>query len=386
MKFGRSSAFGGILVGWSSTALLVCACGGGGAASSAGAGASAGSPEAEAGGPGTPSNGGSPPMEELSAGKSSKGGSDGSAGSLSNVAGEAPVAGAAGAGESPDVGAPTIVATIPEADAKGVTESAVLVFQFSEAMDGPATEAAYVSAELPAAAVTFTWNDAGDTLTIVPKTKLTYAEGDQAVMPAAYAARITTDATDRDGVALAEEAIVSFSTLRRITFQAPGIGSLTRCIRSSGGVLAPLQIGDTVGDAGSRSVFAFSLESMPSTFKTLEKATFRSVESAIYSNPDGALGTLAAQHVYYEAATADVYSLEPMDSINAVRQLGLNGNPNARTADVTSFVADDLENRAARKDRTELRLQYPKITPDGVGNYVQLNAAGTTLELRYLAE
>ena len=81
-------------------------------------------------------------------------------------------AGVAGAG-TPDAGgpAPVVVSVVPADGARGVLPDAELVFTFSAAMDTSSVEAAYVSSELPAAQVTFTWSD-GDTVLLAKPEKL----------------------------------------------------------------------------------------------------------------------------------------------------------------------------------------------------------------------
>ena len=160
---------------------------------------------------------------------------------------------------------PHVTSMTPTDGSLGVAEDAVFVFVFSERMDTDATQAAYVSDELPAADVNFLWNDDGDTLTVAPKEPLAYAEGDELVAALSYGMRITTAATSFDGVALAEEASLSVSTLRRIVMQPPLVAELSGRVSASGvAVEDSLQIGDSSSNIAFAGFVAFSLDSVPS--------------------------------------------------------------------------------------------------------------------------
>lgn len=328
----------------------------------------------------------------------SSGGSDaaGGAGSGSGAStgqagdGQAPdgmmgAAGAAGAAAI-DADAPEVLETAPVNEAKGVEASAVLVFRFSEPMDAESTEAAYASTELPAESVNFQWNDAGDTLTIIPKTKLAYSEGDASVNANGYSVRIGMTATDREGESLAQDAKLTFSTLRRVTELPPLVTELTGTARTSGAVLSSVYVGDTAMDVGQRGLLTFSLEDVPAAFHELELAEIYAPELAAIGAPDTALGQLSAHHVFFTELVNELYAAKSSGFVNVVRLLALNGMPAARRVDVKAFVLDDLENREARKDLTQVRLQYPKLTADATTSNLRFDLSATKLTLRYLAE
>src|SRR5690606_14578313 len=107
---------------------------------------------------------------------------------------------------------------------------------FSRAMDPASTEAAFQSSDIPPAEVTFSWNGAGDVLTIDPDGDLAYATGTDAgaVTANQYTFTLEASATDSEGVALAMPVTSSFFTLREITETFGTEQSLTGNVRSDG--------------------------------------------------------------------------------------------------------------------------------------------------------
>lgn len=284
---------------------------------------------------------------------------------------------------------PHVTSMTPTDGSLGVAEDAVFVFVFSERMDTDATQAAYVSDELPAADVNFLWNDDGDTLTVAPKEPLAYAEGDELVAALSYGMRITTAATSFDGVALAEEASLSVSTLRRIVMQPPLVAELSGRVSASGvAVEDSLQIGDSSSNIAFAGFVAFSLDSVPSGV-TLESARFQAGEFNLVGDPDHDLGMLVAQHVIYSALDADAYAAALLATtpaeVNVFRmptEVGF-----VRTVTLTEFVQSDLTNRASRGDVTRARLRYATATDSGNdSDQVLLDLAQATLTVTYLAE
>ncbi len=145
----------------------------------------------------------------------------GEAGSGSSTGGTmAATGGMDGLGGEPltptDTTPPTIVSVAPSDDATGIGEEQHIVVEFSEPMDEGATAAAFRSEVLPAASVTFAWNDEGTVLTIVPNAPLPYAEG-EADVDALTIAYFFDGARDLAGNELAHTQY-SFTTLRRIVY------------------------------------------------------------------------------------------------------------------------------------------------------------------------
>ena len=130
-------------------------------------------------------------------------------------------------GSNCDRKAPTGLIT-PNSGTSGVLANAVFVVTFSEPMDKVATQNAYQSADLPASAVTFSFNGEGTVLTIKPNAPLTYATASEAAAPPKmYSVGIGTGATDVAGNALMNPVTTTVSTLRRLTLKLPIVKDLS---------------------------------------------------------------------------------------------------------------------------------------------------------------
>jgi hypothetical protein len=253
-------------------------------------------------------------------------------------------------------------------------------------MDAATTESAYASSALPADQVTFSWNDAGDTLTVTPKSKLAYAEGDAQVAALAYAIAIGTGARDRAGNALATVAEARFATLRQITVKAPLLGVLSGSATSQGTIgQAELVAGDSIGGISYRALLAFSLDAVPDGVE-LTGAMLHADELSLVGAPDSELGGLIVQHVYYDVLDGSAYGLEPMDQEIAIRTPASASKPASRQALVGDQIIDDLANRLARNGRAIFRLQFvTAVTADGNSDRVNLDPASAALLIGYLA-
>lgn len=283
---------------------------------------------------------------------------------------------------------PTVVKMSPAAGAKGVRLNDVIALTFSRPMDTAKVQAAYTSDTLTPDKVQFSWNDAGDTLTIAPKKgSMDYAKGDALVPALSYTLRIGKTATDRNGVALGADVVLSFSTLRRITSVAPQVNALTGTMTSAGSVdTSVVLVGDTGANSRYKGFLTFSLDNLPSDVVEVEKATASGKQASALGAPDTDLGALRLQHVMYSALDMSAFNEQPIDGAPVTYGLGINGNPPSRWATVTQMVADDLANRNARKDRSQYRFEYATATDnDGAADRFNLGVADLKLEIVYLA-
>jgi hypothetical protein len=276
----------------------------------------------------------------------------------------------------------------PAMGAKGVRLNEVIAVAFSRPMDNSKVEAAYASDTLPKDMVQFNWNDAGDTLTIaVKKGAMSYAQGDELVPALTYGMRIGKEATDRNGVALGADVVLSFSTLRRITHVAPRVSALTGSVNSAGAVDTNVfLVGDNSVNSRYKGLLTFSLDNIPKDVVEVEKATVSGKQSGLLGTPDTDLGALQVQHVLYSALDLAAFGEQPIDGAPVTYGLGINGNPPTRWSTVTKMFADDLANRGARKDRTQYRFEYAKASDnDGAADGFNLGVADLKLEIVYLA-
>jgi hypothetical protein len=284
--------------------------------------------------------------------------------------------------------APKVVNMSPAAGAKGVRLNDVISLTFSRPMDTATVQAVYTSDTLTTDKVQFSWNDAGDTLTIAPKKGATdYAKGDELVPALSYEMRIGKAATDRNGVALGADVVVSFSTLRRITHLAPRVNTLTGTMTSAGTVdTNVVLVGDTGANSRYKGLLTFSLDNLPSDVVEVEKATASGKQASVLGAPDTDLGALQLQHVIYSALDMTAFNQTSMAGAPVSLGLGINGNPPLRSSTVTQMVTDDLANRNARKDRTQYRFEYATASDnDGAADRFNLGVADLKLEIVYLA-
>src|SRR5687768_13798291 len=116
---------------------------------------------------------------------------------------------------------PTVVSTVPANNAAGVRPDARIVVQFSKAMNQATVEAAWTSADVPAAQVAFAWNANGDTLTVTPNQPLPVATGTGLNPSTVTATRImysvAATATDTMGKPMASALAAQFTTIRRLS-------------------------------------------------------------------------------------------------------------------------------------------------------------------------
>lgn len=155
---------------------------------------------------------------------------------------EAAAGGAEGAVETvavddETVAAPSIVSVTPSNGATGILANEHIVIEFSQPMDPRNTVEAWRSDTLPRSALDFTWNEASTVLTVTAKQPLEYAHtslNDTEHLELAargYGYTLSSQATDRDGRALAETT-VQFSTLREVSHTLHSVPQLTGVVES----------------------------------------------------------------------------------------------------------------------------------------------------------
>jgi Big-like domain-containing protein len=245
---------------------------------------------------------------------------------------------------------PTIVETVPLDGTIGVLADAPLVVRFSEAMDQAATQAAYQSADIPAGFVTFGWNGAADELTITPIVPLPYAMGDIDAAPLAYQFTITTAAKSLAGEALAEDVVVGFTTLRRVTQIVERDAALSGNVGDVGGPLGSTFFGDRSSNEPVRWAVTFDATELAPEIAALESAELHAAWNSQSGNPWSGLGGGAVyQHVSF-VTLGDAYDAAPIDAA-----LGLFGSAN--DVDVMRDVAGSLDAVLADMDGYDARLQ-----------------------------
>ncbi|HEX2882173.1 MAG TPA: Ig-like domain-containing protein, partial [Polyangiaceae bacterium] len=284
-----------------------------------------------------------------------------------------------------DSEAPTLVATTPESDSPQRSDVTVS-FQFSEPMDQASVEDAYSSLSFPKESISFAWNEAGDTVTLIPIEPFAYADGN-AGGAYGYGFSILETATDLAGNPLGQAATVSFSTFRRFVLEAELQGNLTGWVSTGGGSgLDHIYVGDTaINDNTLYGFVGFSLAGFPVEYEEIEIADLLFEQTAVNAGV-AALGQLYANQTFHDdvsgfALSADMMASAPISDVGFNEVIG-----DYRKASLIDIVIDDLANREARTDLNRYRLMFTVATDeDGKQDRVDFSEA-PTLTITYLAE
>jgi len=319
------------------------------------------------------------------------------AGDSGDAAGESSDAGPDSPDARPDTTAPTVVSVTPTNGAKGIAKDSNVVIVFSERMDPTKTLAAYSSTDLPAANVNFTWSTDGTRLTIDPKADLTYQANTapSTAQAKSYAFSIATSAADSAGNTLATAFTSRFSTLRRVVQK---LNSNNYAINAdpSGTYVEGCStgIGITVGtyiDYWFGGLTEFDLSVLPADVRLFEKAQLDTVQYyGTYSTGDpfgsDRLGAIVCDHTTYNPPTSGALA---GGVVRRMGTLSADANDGPRSLDVVNAVREDYQLRAARRNKTQLRIAFTIQNPDllHTPSYVTFDCAASalTLTLTYLA-
>jgi Bacterial Ig-like domain len=272
-------------------------------------------------------------------------------------------------GTGADTTPPSVIAVDPPDGATGVSSDAIITFTFSEPMDQAVTQAAYQSLDLPSSEVTFTWNDDSTLLEIVSDNFLEYATGDLAVAAKGYAFSVSETAQDISGNAL-EMFSSSFSTLRAIANQCPGMADLEGDVFSNATVVTDgsvIEVGDYADNLGAenlgvRGLFTFDLSTcLPPEGQLVSQGTLNVYKFVTEGNPDD-LGILSLEHLTYgDSLTADDYNSAALTNLGVFAAAS---SPDGTWIehDVSTAIQDDIANRATRGDRSQFRLSFAAQT------------------------
>jgi hypothetical protein len=280
-----------------------------------------------------------------------------------------------------------VVEVLPADGAIGVEATQPLVLRFNTAMDKAATQAAYQSSDIPAGAVTFQWNPAGDELTITPNDPLAYAEGTSASTDALeYSFSLTSAAESEDGVALEEDLTVSFSTLRRLALTLEREGDLSGQVRDLAGAtsgLSSFNIGDSTNNDPARAFVTFDVSTLPDV-AAVEDASLHGEFSNVVGNPFSGLGAVLIYPVAFDTFDDPLFDTPTLGS-----PTGLFGtaNDNDVDRDVTDMAATAIADPDAYGQRVQFCLRWAPTETDGDGqtDAVTFRAYETRLDLRILA-
>lgn len=293
------------------------------------------------------------------------------------------------AGSTSGAAAPTIVEVTPANDATGIFDDTTILVQFSEPMDAASTQAAYQSADIPAAMVTFAWNAARDELTIAPNVPLEYAEGSNPAetAPLEYSFTLTTAAESEQGLGLATPATFSFATLRRLSASFEDDPMLSGRVRDLGGATligGSYVVGDTNSNDVGRGFVSFDVSSLAAGPKIVESATFYARWSQTVGNPFIDLGAVVYQHVAYDTFDAALFDVP---GIGSAQGIFATVAETEATEDVAAIVETVLGDDATYQSRVQFRMRwvFSESDNDGQSDGIVLIASDSALTLTYLA-
>ncbi|MEM7156322.1 MAG: Ig-like domain-containing protein [Myxococcota bacterium] len=281
-------------------------------------------------------------------------------------------------GEQDDQDAPYVVSLSPETDEAGVLADTPIVIVFSEPMNREATEAAWVSATV--GAVDFSWNDAGDELTVTPRDPLEYAmvanDGEPALT---YDWTLSAAATDEAGNLLEEAVVTSFTTLRAQSIFAEPVRKLSGSVVGDQWteLYSPsigLMVGDDEANQFTRGLLTFPMEFPGNTTTILEAeldASHFTAEGTPYDDLGGSIRLHAVEFDIFDIAAADA------SMRSDVGPLAANAEQLMVEVDVSDAVRDSF---AEALPTTQFRAQFTAET-DGANDIDRQQLQGISLSV-----
>ena len=281
-----------------------------------------------------------------------------------------------------DTTPPSIVEITPGDGDEGVRSDVVLVVTFDEPMDRVATQAGYQSRDIAAGSVVFSWSADDTILTIDPNDDLAYAEGsDRAVVEAlAYAFSMTATATDLAGNPLSNPAVVTFTTLRRITPRLPAVDAMTGDVALNGTSLGiEVCIGDQYYMAGTdgwvNGGITFDISSLPAGIEEFQSATLEGDQVALNGTPYSVLGDLRAEHVVFPTLV-ELWDAVLLEDVGVFSNSPTFGD---RSIDVLAQIEADY---AGADGLSQYRLAFEQLSDgDGAPDYACFSKAPDALFL-----
>lgn len=286
---------------------------------------------------------------------------------------------------APAPGAVSIVSSVPADGALGVLPTSALSLTFSAPMNRASVEAAYVSSDLPASEVSFSWSDADKVLHIQPRAALRSSSGADPASVAAvqYAFGIGAGAKDAQGHALPAKQL-SFSVARSITrvlhvvedrnltgnWRNDSVYGLADCERADTTVC----MGDSpAGDAVYHGFLTFDLSGIPAQLIELSAARLSWTATTIYGSPSD-LGALDVDHVVFDVLGDAAFAAQTLPEHESWTGSLVAGQ--VLSVDALAAVRADWGVRA----RSQYRLAFATGT-DGDGSPDQLVSDWSSVQL-----
>jgi hypothetical protein len=311
-------------------------------------------------------------------------------------------AGEAGEGGSSPVDSALTVLTVSPADgASGVSGDVEILLRFSCAIDAGAFEAAYRSADLPAAQLSFSWDETHTAVTLKPKSTLPYAAGALAGGAVPFPAKtyhygFADLGCDTPGGPLTSQSF-GFSTLREVSAELSADALYTgnwtngedegthNCLRNAKAPYKPsVCIGDDTNNVRYVGFVSFDLSDISAGIVQFSSARLLA-NATLYGSP-GALGPSLLEHVSFAALGEAALEAPASANLGAfyVDTSLANGQSFGLNEDITSAVAADYAKRSASSSLSQFRLSFAKIIADSSWDDIELATSDIRLSTTYL--
>ncbi|WP_293911330.1 Ig-like domain-containing protein [Deinococcus sp.] len=310
---------------------------------------------------------------------------------------------------TPDITPPSIVSVSPAVGAIGVAKTASVVVTFSEAMNQSSAQAAFQSADL--GANTISWNTDGTVMTVKPNAELAYT-----ALGKSYSFSVSNTATDVKGNALSNPASTSsFKTFRQLSSSLPikagTVGEIDNA-QTIKPINFDIEVGDQTDNTSRRGFVGFDLSSLPTDLvpaNVLSAQVRMFVNSPINGSPFSKLfpsctgkfcilqnKSVVLDHVAYgNTVSGSVYNIPAIpgsDPTGLTDETPCGGaiiiclfkgtSTGWNLGNVTPWVQDDLSNRAARGNLTEVRMSFPLATnADGKADNIDISNSTNKAQL-----
>lgn len=268
------------------------------------------------------------------------------------------------AGPQPDTTSPTVLSTTPDTGAIGLERKPTIKVTFSEPMNRAATEAA-ISFTTPAGFTpgAFSWNASSTELRFAPTSEFTHGTS--------VAWRIADSAQDAAGNKLLAETVKNFRVIRLST------AIINFDPDTSGSVGAPSYFRQTtfynivsVGDDGGYNIdrlfFGFQLNSLPDNLTRVVSSRLKWPVGMVIGDPLSKFGALLLEPVdvgdvidySFEVTNPETIADYHAAALAPAVAVTLLDKPLRGDVDVTSWTAQDWQNRNLRNKRTQYRLRF----------------------------
>ncbi len=294
-----------------------------------------------------------------------------------------------------DTVAPQLLSTSPVDGATGLFDDTVVVLVFSEPMNQASVEDTLDTVTLGSS--TNTWNAAGDTLSIVPDSRLAYAEGLE--RPSNFSALdyrviVGDGAVDLAGNELEERVVVNFTTLKDVGITLRPVAEMSRVATPEDFIFdvdSPFVVGDRLGNGteeGMRSAMTFDLSGIPQEAVAVASANLltRQLLGDTQGQPFDDLGPgLLLDHVSFAASGGANAAFNASQSAHSTVGNFFEKEQVAVDLDVSAEVMDDFLNRSERGNHSQFLARFESISNLDKGNdRAVFSREALELSLRYL--